>query len=338
MNRNILEMWAILEQQSDEQGLLKRLYTNVSGLYIYAVFQVFQNYEKRCGIALSFDESIHIDVSEFSNLRDLQVSSARDSSFKNNNLLIINLLQDQNRDVFAVMCENMIQSVLLLCSEELVVRTIINQLKKWQELFEKLNANGLTLSEQLGFYGELHFLQKYLAKSNNNSYDVLHTWIGVNKASRDFQGGSWAVEVKTTSTNNPQKVTINGEKQLDETLLKNLFLFHISVEVSNGNGNTLCQKVAAIREILENDISALLLFNAKLIDAGYFDRHKSFYLVTSYKVRNENYYNIENEFPRIRENELRRGVGDVKYSINLAMCGKYSVSEDQLFERLNSDE
>jgi hypothetical protein len=58
-----------------------------------------------------------------------------------------------------------------------------------------------------------------------NPCDVLHSWVGVDKALRDFQGSSWALEVKTTSTNNPQKVTINSERQLDETLLENLFCF-----------------------------------------------------------------------------------------------------------------
>ena len=59
MNNNILEIWSSIEQSS-EVGLLKRLYTNDSELYIYAIFQ---NPEKYCGIALSFDKSIHIDVS-----------------------------------------------------------------------------------------------------------------------------------------------------------------------------------------------------------------------------------------------------------------------------------
>ena len=165
---------------------------------------------------------------------------------------------------------------------------------------------------------------------------MLHTWVGVDKALRDFQGSSWAVEVKTTSTNNPQKVTINGERQLDETLLENLFLFHFSVEVSNGNGQTLCQKVAAIRESLENDAPTLSLFKVKLFEAGYLDKHEPFYQNRFYQVRNENFYKIENGFPRIKENELRCGVSDVKYSIILAMCYEYLVPENQLFNTVKS--
>jgi len=148
---------------------------------------------------------------------------------------------------------------------------------------------------------------------------------------RDFQDNNWAVEVKTTSTNNPQKVTINGERQLDDTLLENLFLYHLSVEVSNGNGQTLCQKIAIIREMLESDIPAASIFNAKLFEAGYLDKHEPFYQDRFYQIRNENYYKIENDFPRIKENELRGGVSDVKYSIILAMCDEYLVPENQIF-------
>jgi hypothetical protein len=121
MNNDILAIWANIEQ-SNEIGLLKRLYTNDSELYIYAVFQ---NPERHCGIALSFDKSIRIDVSSFSNLRDLQVVLTHDNSFDNNNLLVIKLVHYQSCDVFAVMCENMIQSVLGLRSEKQVVRMII---------------------------------------------------------------------------------------------------------------------------------------------------------------------------------------------------------------------
>ena len=142
MNSSILEIWTSIEQ-SNEIGLLKRLYSNDSELYIYAVFQ---NPERHCGIALSFDKNIKIDISAFSNLRDLQVSLTNDNSFVSHYLLVIKLVHYQSRDVFAVMCENMIQSVLSLRSEKQVVRTIINQLEKWQTLFEKLKGEGLNSS------------------------------------------------------------------------------------------------------------------------------------------------------------------------------------------------
>ncbi len=309
-------------------GLVKRLYSSNVPFYIYGTFQYPERYY---GIAFTFSNDIRIDISSFDNLRELKVILLTDTTFLNSHLMIIQLLHPNSRDIFATLCENLIQSIIKLNTEQKICRTVVNQLEKWKILFEKNNSTGLTSAEQQGLYGELHFLQKFLAKNCTPPCDVLHTWVGVDKAMRDFQGSTWAVEVKTTSTNNPQKVTINGERQLDETLLENLFLYHFSVEVSNGNGQTLCQKIAAIRKKLENDTPALSLFNTKLFEAGYLDKHESFYQDRFYQVRNENFYKIENDFPRIKENELRRGVSDVKYSIILAMYDEYLVSENQLF-------
>lgn len=331
-NNHILDIWEALEGEMSV-GIVKRLYSRDVPFHIYGTFQYPERYY---GIAFTFSNDIHIDISSFDNLRELKVILLADTTFVNSRLLIIQLLYPNSRDIFATLCENLVQSVIRLNTEQKISRTVVNQLEKWKTLFEKNNSTGLTPAEQQGLFGELHFLQKFLAKPDSNPCNALHTWVGVDKALRDFQGSSWAVEVKTTSTNNPQKVTINGERQLDETLLDNLFLYHISVEVSNGNGQTLCQKIAAIRESLESDTPTLSLFNAKLFEAGYLDIHESFYLDKFYQVRNENFYKVENDFPSIRENELRGGVSDVKYSIILAMCDEYLVSENQLFNTIKS--
>ncbi len=329
MNSDLLDLWSSIEQ-SNEIGLLKRLYTNNTELYIYAVFQ---NPERHCGIALSFDKNIRIDVSSFSNLRDIQVVLSHDNSFLNNNLLVIKLLQYQSHDIFAVMCENMIQSVLSLRSEKQVVKTIINQLEKWQALFEKLKGEGLTPPEQQGLYGELHFLQKFIARQD--AIAALNTWVGTVREVRDFQYNDWAVEVKITSGNNHQKVSISSERQLDETLLENLFLFHLSVEAAKKNGESLNAKVNSIRETLRDNVFALNVFNNKLLEVGYFEKHTHLYEEKCYQIRDENYYKIDGDFPRIKEKEIRNGVGDVKYSIILSQCNEHLVTENTVFDKIN---
>jgi len=327
-SNNISEIWKILEEEKS-LGLVKRLYSSDVPYHIYGTFQYPEIYY---GLAFSFSKEIRIDISSFENLRELRVMLLSDTTFANAHLLIVQLLHPDSRDIFSILCENLIQAVIVLNTEHKIIRTVINQLEKWKTLFEKSSATGLTPAEQQGLYGELHFLQKMLAKPDVIFCDILHTWVGVDKELRDFQGNSWAVEVKTTSTNNPQKITINGERQLDDTLLENLFLFHLSVEVSNGNGQTLYQKVASIRKILENDMPALSIFNAKLFEAGYSDKHETNYKDRFYKIRQENFYKIEKDFPRIRENELRSGVSEVKYSIILSMCDEYLISENQVFK------
>lgn len=329
-NNHISELWQILEEENNI-GLVKRLYSSDIQFHIYGTFQYPERYY---GLAFTFSNDIRIDISSFDNLRELKVMLVPDTTFVNSRLLIIQLLYPASRDLFATLCENLVQSVMQLNSEQKIIRTVINQLEKWKTLFDKDNSTGLTPTEQQGLYGELHFLEKFLSKPEMDSCDVLHTWVGVDRALRDFQGSNWALEVKTTSTNNPQKVTINGERQLDESLLKSLFLFHYSVEISNGNGQTLCQKVAAIRKILVNDMPALSIFNTKLFEVGYFDKHEPFYRDKFYQQRHECFYRIDADFPRIKENELRKGVSDVQYAIILAMCDEYLVSESQIFNAL----
>ncbi|MBK5719544.1 PD-(D/E)XK motif protein [Dysgonomonas sp. Marseille-P4677] len=326
-NNHISEIWEALEEEKNV-GLVKRLYSSDVSLHIYGTFQYPERYY---GVAFTFSNNIRIDTSPFDNLRELKVMYLADTTFSNSRLLIIQLVHPNSRDVFAILCENLIQSVIRLNTEQNISRKIVNQLEKWKTLFEKNNSTGLTPAEQQGLFGELHFLQKFLSCQNTNLSKVLLTWVGGDKALRDFQGNNWAVEVKTTSTNNPQKVMINGERQLDETLFENLFLFHFSIEVSNGNGQTLSQKVAEIRKNLENDTPALSIFKVKLLEAGYLDKHEAIYQNRFYQARDENYYKIEADFPRIKEKELRKAVCDVKYSIILAMCDEYLISENQIF-------
>lgn len=329
-NNSIYKLWEIIEEEKN-MGLVKRLYPCDTPIQIYATLRYP---EINIGIAFSFNKEIRINTASFENLKGLRISLHEDSTFVDSKLLVIQLLDSSNRDIFAILCENLIQSITIIDSEQKIIRSVINQLVKWKTLFDKEKITHLSNSEQQGLYGELQFLEKNLQQTKDSMNDVLHTWVGIDAALRDFQGASWAVEVKTTATNDPKTVKINGERQLDETLLDKLFLYHLSVEVSNGNGITLPQKIDNICQILKDDIPALLLFKSKLFEVGYFDIHKEYYRNRYYKTRNENFYRIKNDFPRIKENELRSGVCEIQYNITLSMCDEYLVTESQVFNEI----
>jgi len=158
--------------------------------------------------------------------------------------------------------------------------------------------------------------------------------VGAERQIRDFQFKSWSVEVKTTHGNNHQKVHISNERQLDTANLDDLFLFHLSLESRLHSGETLNEAVDSILLILEKDFSSLSRFKNKLLEAGYFENHRIHYSETGYFVRNEVFYKVENEFPRIEEDEIRNGVGDVKYSIIISQCSEYIRTEGQVFQKV----
>ena len=271
MNR-ILDIWTDLEK-ANTSTLLKKLYSNDANQCVYGIFK---NPEKYCGIGISVSKDIHIDISPFLKLLDLKVSLYNDSSFENHVMLLIELLDYSSRDIFSILCEDLVITVSKLVSEKSIIKAVLNQLEKWKSLFDKYNSIGLTTAEQQGLFGELHFLQKYLS-NEFEPISILNSWVGIDKALRDFQYNDWALEVKTTSGNNHQKVNISSERQLDETLLENLYLYHLSVEVSKGNGENLNTKISLMRQTFEINAIALNIFNAKLLAVGYFDKHAEIY-------------------------------------------------------------
>ena len=88
----------------------------------------------------------------------------------------------------------------------------------------------------------------------------------------------------------------------------------------NDFGESLNDLVEWVENHLSSFIPELNMFKLKLYEIGYFDLHKPLYQNIGYTIRQENIYKVEDEFPRITEEEIRNGVGDVKYTIVIADC------------------
>lgn len=331
MKMKINQIWDDLANDTSfAKGLLLRRY---SGSVLPDVFVALQQPEKFLCIASSISEDIEVNISQFDNLQEIQIELFPDPNQNGKNTLLFKLINIQHKDIFSVLCEDLIASISSETNERHLVKTILNRFEKWKSLFTKIISKGLLPEEQRGLFGELYFLRKFIQRNNNHSA-VLETWFGPEREVRDFQMNDWALEVKTTHGNNHQKVLINIERQLDITHLEKLFLYHISLEKVQENGETLNQIVASIYKILEANTIALNRFKTKLFEAGYFEQHFILYDSVGYFIRQETFYLVENDFPRIQENEIRNGVGDVKYSIIISQCENYKQSEESVFKNL----
>jgi Putative PD-(D/E)XK family member, (DUF4420) len=47
-------------------------------------------------------------------------------------------------------------------------------------------------------------------------------------------------------------------------------------------------------------------------------------------IREHNYFKVGAEFPRIIESDLRNGIGDVRYTISVAECKRFSIAESEV--------
>lgn len=315
-------IWQSLEKEGgSESGLVYKRY---SGSVLPDIFIAITYPEKLRSIAVHLTADVELSLTDWDKFRDIRIYSKRDERNNKKQYLLISLLNNQHRDVFSILCEDLIHRVEEIDSEADLVKQLLIRLEKWRLLFEKLRQKGLSAEAQRGLFGELVFLNKFIIESNNPDYCV-NSWKGSAKAVQDFQYSDWGVEVKTTHGKNQQKLHISSERQLDSSLVPNIYLIHISLEVREGFGTTLNQIVKDTNEILENSPAALSSFRLKLLEIGYFEHHQDLYASAGYSVRQTICYRITDDFPRITEAMIPSGIGDVKYSLVVSASENWMI-------------
>lgn len=326
-------LWQEMEQDSSvKQGLLLRRYSGTIQPDIYLAMKVPEQVR---GISASFSPKNIISISSFANLRDIRVEVRTSDAGDENQLLLITLLNVQHKDIFSVLCEDLILSVSTITNQKQLLKKLLNRLLQWQALLDKASAAGLSSEEQRGLFGELHFLQKLLNFYPDRYFECVSCWYGPQGESKDFQHGNWGVEVKTTHGNNHQKVHISSERQLDKTGLNHLWLYHLSLQEMHHSGQNLNQLIDNTLNILNSDFSAISLFQNKLLEGGYFQHHAPLYEEGGYHIRSEAFYEVKDAFPRIEEADIREGVGDVAYTIILSQCSAYLSDKQEVLTKTN---
>lgn len=323
----IENIWLGLENEiSNHSGLLYKRY---SADVLPDVFIALKNPEKLRCIAFRISAAFPFNESQWNIFKDIKIETLPDERDQSKRFLLILLLNKQHKDIFSTLCEDLIFGVSNVSTEQNLVEKLLERLAKWQSLFEKIGKQGLSDAAQRGLYGEIYFLRFFLTNYSDKNYCV-KSWLGPENSIQDFQYANWAVEVKTTHGNNHQKIHITSERQLDDSIIEKIFLFHLSLDVRVGNGETLNSLIDEVSELLKDNTIASNLFKLKLLESGYFDIHRPLYEEKGYTIRQENIYRVTGNFPRITENQIPIGVGDVKYSIVLSESDEWRISNEIL--------
>lgn len=237
-------------------------------------------------------------------------------------------------EIFSAIVNNLYQSLKECREERQIVHHFLARLVQWQRFFEINGADGLSEAAQRGLYGELYFLKHHLLSIPEYFVDAISAWTGPKARQHDFQFGDTAVEVKTCCAKQHQKMLISSEQQLDENLLNNLYVFHLSLASVENQTDTLPALIGQIREKLLSSDAAKSIFEDALIERGYLDIQAWRYQKTGYVIRESNLFRVTGDFPRLTERNLPIGVGDLKYSINVAECKKFTVKIDELLSNI----
>ena len=332
MKTKIENIWQdFIENDSLRSGIILKRY---SADIIPDCFVSMRMPEKVKSIAFRISTN-SLDISSLSDLKDITTEIIPDETDKDKSLILISLTDNSLSSIFAVLCEDLFQTVSAIKQELVLIQALQNRFIQWKELFIMAKGSGLTLEKQIGLFGELYLLKKLLLQTGLLA-EALSIWTGPETGIRDFEKNNCAIEVKTTHTHNHQKIRISSERQLDTALLQYLFLFHLSIEKRNSDNNTLNTIVEEIYSIIGHNKLLGNILKRKLISAGYFDYHQPKYQNMSFLIREEDFYKIENSFPRIEEKDLMKGVGDVKYSIILTSeTEQYRTNFNDILQNLD---
>ena len=235
----------------------------------------------------------------------------------------ISLNRNSFLDLFKVMAADILEHCLSAATESEAMTTLLSRLGHWRRFSEKAGGEGLSVSEQTGLFGELRFLHTLLDQGVD-PVQALKAWHGPLRDNQDFCFGPLAVEVKASTSNNANQVSISNIRQLDDTGLDHLYLYHVSLDRRNGSGDTLPSSIEDLQYRFNHSGSESEdLFEDLLMLQGYHHSQRNLYDMAGYTLRNQQLYEVTSGFPRITESELPLGVVETCYKIDLAVAESY---------------
>jgi Putative PD-(D/E)XK family member, (DUF4420) len=237
------------------------------------------------------------------------------------------------REIFAVLAIDLLELTRSQSSAPEALRVCIDRVAKWQGLFERIPADGLSEEAQRGLFGEIWVLNDFFLNVLT-PMNAVSAWVGPDPGNQDFIHEGIAVEVKTSLAKRHSRLSISNEKQLDESPFRKLFLAHVRLDDGSTNGESLPSLVNRCRDRFCEDPFAARKFDNSLLDAGYLDAHALLYEGRSWQVSSLRFFHVHGDFPRLTEASLPAGVGDIRYSIIADDLPQYETTRDQVVASL----
>jgi Putative PD-(D/E)XK family member, (DUF4420) len=231
-----------------------------------------------------------------------------------------------SRDLFVILCADVLDHISKCSNEPEAIRVLHDRLQRWKRFFQSRSPEGLSREEYIGLYAELDFFAAALS-AGISPEALANGWQGPIGANQDFLFGGVAVEIKACTGNDTDFVSISNVRQLDDTGLDQLFLYQGVYDFRQDAGQTLKMLIERLRELLAPSASAADIFEERLLAAGYIEPSSSPFERYGFSRRSRRAFHIEAGFPRLLESSLPHGVSDVRYTLNLAACAAFGVTE-----------
>lgn len=235
------------------------------------------------------------------------------------------LLAESAKQVFFVLCENLINATIGCQSEEIAIVAIKNRFSTWKKLF-KNPSSAMTDETYKGLFGELYFLKNWMIQKYGSNIAV-NSWSGADRTAKDFSVSKDWFEIKTVSTN-AETVKISSLTQLDSPFVGKLVLVKTE-KMSDEYDDGECSVEQLMTSILDqiSDESVKDLFVEKVVQYGYDIDNTN---LNSHKYRTSKmcFYKVDNDFPKITAKEVPNiEIVRVSYELSISSIEKYLEGE-----------
>ena len=237
--------------------------------------------------------------------------------------------------MFSIFCTDIIENWTPHGTAPLCLKSLVQRLGCWKKFFQRETILGLRREDYVGLYGELYFMESAL-REGAEAASLVNAWQAPLGTNQDFLFGPVAVEIKTITSNEANRVRVTNTRQLDSSGLTALFLVRFAFDFRRDSGNTLLQLIASLRTAFANAPDTLLTFNDRLLQAGFVDGQTQEFAKWGFTPRLFDAFNVADDFPRILESVLPLGISDVSYSLDLAASRAFHIEQHEFWTLIAS--
>lgn len=293
------------------------------------------NEERTLAVLLPVGTNVSV-LNRFPKWKGANISVNKINSYINlldtNDYVILSQAHGSDEKIFEIVINDIVNELSNENSFNGTVSCLVRVLNKWKRFFDFHSTIELPEHTQQGLFGELLVLKQLISAFGEKAVEF---WSGAEKETHDFYVNGHAIEIKTSSLKDSEKIRISSEYQLDtEDVDGNLYLYVNFVRRSTSDG----QKLSDLVEIIDNMISeqTRTKFHDKLFNYGYIVSCGDKY-TCGFHLRSTNEFEIEQGFPCITKSLLPQGVSDIAYSIDLNLCNDFKISWEDILTQIKED-
>ncbi|MCC2596086.1 PD-(D/E)XK motif protein [Pusillimonas sp. MFBS29] len=236
-------------------------------------------------------------------------------------------------ELFTMMATDVITTIQRYpkVNEERIFDLFLSRIRAWQNFMRENRDHMLSPEAEVGLYGELYFLQS-LIMAGLPANTAVEGWEGPLDGIQDFSFGTGAIEVKSTVAMGTFPAKIGSLEQLDDSLIRPIFLAGIRLELS-AYGETLPERAASVHNCLRGDSAAQSMLEDKLLRAGLLPGAEDRY-TRKFNHLDTRLLLITEGFPRLTRGNIANEIRRAHYEIDLDLISSQNIDMSSVMTEL----